>query len=158
MNESLPVIQIDFEKGVNLSKEEIQHYITKLEEHMRELPQTEIPLKHYFSKGVYGREIEIPAKSLVVGKIHKYQVMNVVSKGEVSVLSIDGVVRMKAPCTWVSSPGAKRVIYAHEDTVWSNFLGTSETDIKKIEQEFIAATYEDVVKIERQETQRIGEI
>lgn len=141
------LISIDLEKAMSLSKEEVQDYIADLEMKLKELPQVEIPLKHYFSKGVYGREIEFLKDSLIIGKIHKHQTMNVISKGEVSVLSIDGVMRIKAPFTFVSSPGAKRVIYAHEDTVWTCFHGTHETDLEKIESEFIAENYDEVVHL-----------
>lgn len=140
-------IEIDFKKGAELNKEDLRRYITELEEKLLTLPQTEIPLKHYFSKGVYGREIKTPAGSLIVGKIHKHQTMNVLSAGEVSVLSTDGVIRIKAPFTFVSNPGVKRVIYSHSDSVWSTFHGTDETDIEKIEKQFIADSYDDVVTL-----------
>lgn len=149
------VIEIDFDKATTLSKEEIRHFIGELEAKIKDAPQMEIPEKHYFSKGVYGREIMIPKGSLIIGKIHKHAVMNVVSSGEVSVISIDGVMRVKAPYTFVSSPGAKRVIVAHEDTVWSNFHGTTETDLEKIENEFIAESYEDLEAIENNESLKI---
>lgn len=142
MNE-LDVVQIDFEKALSLSKDEIQSLIFSLEEQLKSAPQIDIPAKHYFSKGVYGREIAFSKGSLIVGKIHKFHAMNVLSKGEVTVISIDGPMRIKAPFTFVSTPGAKRVIFAHEDAVWSNFHGTSETDLEKIEKEFIAENLEE---------------
>jgi hypothetical protein len=138
------VVTINFEKALEMPKEQIRALISELEEQIKDAPQLEIPEKNYFSHGVYGREITIPAGTLIVGKIHKYAVMNVISKGDVSILSVDGVVRVKAPYTYVSSPGAKRVIYAHEESVWSNFLGTTETDTDKIESEFIAKSYDEV--------------
>ncbi len=136
-------VQIDLEKALSFSKDEIQSLIISLEEQLKSAPQIDIPAKHYFSKGVYGREIAFPKGSLIVGKIHKFHAMNVLSKGEVTVISIDGPMRIKAPFTFVSTPGAKRVIFAHEDAVWSNFHGTSETDVEKIEKEFIAESFEE---------------
>lgn len=160
MSQPLPVvIEFDFERSLDFSKEEIREMISSLEEKLKDAPQIEIPLKHYFSKGVYGREIEFAKGSLLIGKIHKHQTMNVISKGEVSVFSIDGVIRAKAPHTFVSSPGAKRVIYAHEDSVWTTFHGTHETDLEKIEEEFIAKNYDEVVSIDPKEVIEIeGEI
>ena len=108
---------------------------------MKQGPQIDIPLKHTFSKNVYAREITIPKGSIIIGKIHKYQNMNIISKGEVSFFSIDGAVRVKAPYTFVASPGVKRVIVAHEETVWTTIHGTSETDLDKLEDEFIAKDY-----------------
>jgi hypothetical protein len=141
------LITVDFEKGLELSGDEIKHYIAQLEEQMKLGTPIEIPLEHYFSKDLYGREIKIPAGALLVGKIHKFQCMNVLSEGEVSVLSIDGVKRFKAPFTFVSSPGAKRVIYAHQNSTWSTFHATSETDIDKLEKELIAENYDEVVPL-----------
>ena len=106
--------------------------------------QIELPITHHFSKDVYAREMIIPKGVLLVGKIHKYQNMNIISSGEISVLSVDGVKRVKAPYTFVSAAGAKRVGYAHEDTVWTTIHGTGETDVDKIEEQFIAKNYEDV--------------
>ena len=142
------VVELDFDKALDYTKDQLRELIAGLEEKLKGLPQMELPLNHYFSRGVYGRELKIPKGTLIVGKIHKYQVMNVVLAGEVSVLSIDGVMRIKAPHTFVSSPGAKRVIYAHEDSVWMNFLGTDETDTDKIEAEFIAKDYSEVKELE----------
>ena len=136
---------IDFDKAITLSKEEIQDFIVAVETKMKSSRnQVEVPLTHYFSKGVYGREVRIAKGTLAIGKIHKFQVMNVLSQGEVTVLSIDGAVRFKAPHTFVSSPGAKRLVYAHDDCVWTNFHGTDETDLEKIEKEFIAESFDQV--------------
>jgi hypothetical protein len=147
MSQTPVVVEIDFDKAMTLPKEEIRSLIAQLEVKLLEAPQMEIPVTHYFSKGVYGREIKIPKGTLIVGKIHKHHVMNCAS-GSLSVLSIDGVKRIEGSETFVSSPGAKRVIYAHEDSVWTNFIGTDETDPEKIEDEFIARDYSEVKEIE----------
>lgn len=107
----------------------------------------EIPIEHRFSKGVYGREMKIKAGEIIVGKIHKHQTMNVILSGEASVLSPEGVTRIKAPLTFVSPPGTKRVIYAHTDLVWATFHGTNETDLEKIENEVIAKNYDEAVPL-----------
>ena len=103
-------------------------------------PQIEIPLRHFFSPGVYAREMTVPAGVVLTGKIHKYAQLNILSKGEVSVLLEDGVKRIKAPFTIVAPAGAKRVFYAHEESVWTVILATEETDVEKIEGQFTAAT------------------
>lgn len=104
----------------------------------RELKLIDLPVKHYFSKGVYGRELFIPKGTVLTGKIHKYSQLNIMSKGELSVLTEDGIKRVKAPFTVVSPAGTKRVAYAHEDTIWTTIHGTEETDLEKIEEHFIA--------------------
>lgn len=105
---------------------------------MRDLPQLEIPVRHFFSPGVYAREIQIPKGAIVTGKIHKFSQLNILSKGDISVMTEDGIKRVQAPFTIVSPPGTKRIAYAHEDCVWTTIHGTDETDLEKIEDRFIA--------------------
>lgn len=127
-----------------LSKESIQDIIVNVQKEIETHTQIDVPIQHYFSKDVYAREMTLAEGSLIVGKIHKFENLNILSKGEVSVLSIDGVIKLKAPATFVGSIGAKRLIYAHTDVVWTTIHGTSETDVEKIEEKFIAKTYEEI--------------
>lgn len=112
--------------------------VLKLEHAMQAMEQIDIPIKHYFSQGVYAREMTVPKGATVVGKIHKYEQLNILSAGEVSVVTDEGVQRVKAPFTLVAPPGAKRAFYAHEDSVWTVIHGTEERDVEKIELQFIA--------------------
>lgn len=117
--------------------------IEHLETMMRQFGGVEIEPRHYFAKGLYAREIFIPKGTLLTGKIHKHEHLNIISKGEISVLTESGPQRIKAPCTIVSLPGTKRVGYAHEDTVWTTIHATTETEIDKIEAELIAESYDE---------------
>lgn len=135
---------LGFNEVANMSVPEIRVLIGHIEELAKTGEPLEIPVKHHFSSGVYAREMKVPKGALIVGKIHKKQNLNIISQGEVSVLSIDGIIRVKAPHTFVAGEGVKRVIYAHEDAVWSTIHGTHETDLEKIEEEFIAKTYEEL--------------
>ena len=140
-----------------LSKAEVRDLIAEIEEQVKlggEL--IEIPIVHHFSKGVYAREMRPPKGALIVGKIHKFENLNILSQGEVSVLSIDGVMKVKAPHTFVATPGTKRVIYAHEDVVWTTIHGTDETDVDKIEEQFIAKTYEELPVLEAKGEECLG--
>lgn len=127
-----------------------------LEAELLKLPQLEIVPKHYFSDGAYAREITIPAGAVVTGKIHKYAQLNILSKGEISVLTEDGIVRVSAPFTVVSPPGTKRVAFAHTECVWTTILGTDEKDPDKIEQIFTTNTeaeyLEHVAKLQIEDT------
>jgi len=117
--------------------------IDRIEEELRKGELLDLPVKHYFSHGVYAREMFIPKGTIVTGKIHKYQNLNIMSKGELSVLTEAGVVRIRAPFTVVSPPGTRRVAYAHADTIWITIHGTEEQDLERIEDHFIAQTLED---------------
>lgn len=130
----------------------LQTAIGQLEAEMRKHPnQIEIKVTHHFSKGVYAREIFIPKGATVVGKIHKHQNLNIMSKGSGIILSQDGKMEIHAPYTVVSGPGVKRAFYALEDTIWTTIHGTEETDVEKIEALFIAKTYDEVVMINEKE-------
>src|SRR6185369_5049805 len=100
--------------------------ITAFESWMKEEPQVEIPVIHHFSYGVYAREIHIPAGTLLTGEIHKYENLNFLLKGDISVMTETGVVRVQAPFTIVSPPGTKRIALAHTDCIWTTIHGTFE--------------------------------
>ena len=99
------------------------------------------PLVHRFADNVYAREILLPAGTIVIGKIHRYGHLNIVSKGHVSVLTEDGVEELHGPMTFISKPGTKRVVYAHEDTVWTTIHGTRHTDPDRVEEDIICKTF-----------------
>lgn len=104
--------------------------------------QIEPDIKHFFSDGMYGREMTLNSGDFIVGKIHKTAHIVVVSKGSGYIATEHGITRYKAPWTFVSQPGTKRAIKAEEDTVWLTLHATKETDLKKIEAEVIAKDYE----------------
>lgn len=103
------------------------------------------PVQHHFAPGAYGREMTLPAGHVVVGKIHKHAHINVISKGRVQVFTEqDGVLELAAPCTFVSSPGTKRVVHVLEETVWTTVHVTNKTDLAEIEREVIATDFSEV--------------
>lgn len=122
----------------------VRKRIADLEAAMLEEPQVEMPVVHHFAPGVYARELKIPKGTMLTGKIHKTEHLNIVSSGDISVLTENGVKRVQAPHTFVSKPGAKRVGYAHEDTTWTTIHVTNETDLEKIEDAVIAKSHDEV--------------
>lgn len=117
--------------------------IELLEDKIREMTPVDMPVTHHFSKGVYARELFIPKGTVLTGHIHNFTNLNIMSQGDLSILTENGVVRVKAPYTIVSPPGTKRLAYAHEDTIWTTIHGTEETDVEKIENEFISHSSEE---------------
>ena len=109
-------------------------------------------VKHYFSPKdekygccTYAREMFIPKGTLIIGKIHRHQHLNIISKGKVVVYTEFGEKHLEGPVTFVSEIGLKRSVYAVEDTLWTTihltqFVG--EKDLSKIEEEVIAPDYE----------------
>lgn len=117
---------------------ELRGKVFQLEQKMLEQPQLDLPVKHHFSQGVYGRELFIPAGTLLTGKIHKYEQLNILSQGEMSVLTEEGVKRVKAPFHIVAPAGTKRIAYAHTDCTWTTIHQTELRDVDQIEARFIA--------------------
>lgn len=122
--------------------------ILELEAKIKEIPgalvgdNSECPLTHSFADGLYVREIFIPKGMLLIGKIHKKANPVFIMHGDISIFSEEGTERFIGPCYMISKPGAKRVGYAHENTIWIEVLATEETDLDKIEEQLIATSYE----------------
>lgn len=105
-----------------------------------ELPLIECPVRHHFSRGVYGREMFIPAGTVVVGKIHKYENMLVMTQGVAHLVDDDGEPRVvQAPMVCVSPPGVQRAVYAVTDCIFISIHGTEKKNVNEIESEFIAS-------------------
>lgn len=119
----------DLELPAIPSREQIQ----RLENEMRKLVPIAIETTHYFAEGLYARQIFIPKGCLLTGKVHKAEHLNIVSQGEITVWTEQGMKRVKAPFTMVSKPGTKRVGLAHEDTVWTTVHASTETNIELLE-------------------------
>jgi hypothetical protein len=110
------------------------------------------PVKHYFTDGMYVREIFMPKDIIVVSKIHKKKHPYFVLKGKAEVVTDENIVIIKAPYFGITESGTKRVLKILEDMVWITVHATKETDLEKIEEEIIAKNFEelenDIKKIE----------
>lgn len=130
-------------------REVARQKIVRLEAILRPMEQVDCRVMHHHAPGAYGRECHLPAGSLVIGKIHKHAHINVVSKGRVTVFTEAGEREIEAPCTFVSEPGAKRVVLAHADTVWTTVHVTNETDLSRIEDQVIAKSYDEFAEFQQ---------
>jgi len=116
------------------------HLIKKFESELSKFPQIEIKEKNYFSDGIYAREITIPAGVIVIGKKHKTQHLNFLTKGKIVVLTENGMEELTAPLTLVSEEGIKRVGLSIEETIWitvhpnaDNCRDTNEIELRVID-------------------------
>jgi hypothetical protein len=103
---------------------------------MRELPQVECPLEHFFSEGIYVRQILMPAGAYVVGKKHKTTHLNVIIAGSVDIL-LDGggSETLTAPFTFESVAGVQKALFIRETCIWQTVHLNPEniTDIPTLE-------------------------
>ena len=122
-----------------------QDKIMKLEHQMINYPERilenghhiELEVKHHFAPGIYARELFIPAGTLLTGKVHKTEHLNILVKGRIEISNMGESREMIAPQTFVSPPGTKRAGYAHEDTIWITIHATEETDLEKLEHDLV---------------------
>lgn len=113
--------------------------VERLESVMRELPQIDIPTEHGFGPGFYARTITIPPDTLLTGQIHATEHVFMVTKGDITLTTDEGTVRVQAPYHAIVKPGMKRAGYAHTETVCVNIHITTETDLAKLEAALIVA-------------------
>ena len=102
------------------------------------------PVKHTFAGGCYIREIYNPANELIVTKIHKKEHPFFLMKGEMSMLTEEGIQRIKAPYQGITKPGTKRAIYTHEECIFITVHATENTTIEDAEDEVVCTKYEDL--------------
>ena len=112
--------------------------ILSLEKTMLSMEQLPLDVTHHFSKGVYAREMLIPKGTILTGKMHKHNHLNVVLYGDIEVATEEGSKRITGHCIFESVAGTKRAGFAHEDTLWLTIHPTEETELDKVEADVIA--------------------
>lgn len=97
------------------------------------LPPRECPLVHRFTPGLYIREIFMPKDTILTSLLHLTTHPFFVLQGDVSVY-YHGVPaqRYKAPYTGITEAGTRRMLYTHEDTIWTTCHVTDLTDPDEI--------------------------
>jgi hypothetical protein len=143
-----PLITLDAETGKivvpGADPAAVRAWIMRLTQTMLAMPgeKREFHVEHTIKDGMYMRKLFIPKGSLIVGKIHKLDCINIVAQGDISVVTETGSARVGAGYTVVSPAGLQKVGYAHEDTVFINVFRTDETDIDEIEDAIAWNSYE----------------
>jgi hypothetical protein len=111
--------------------------VFELEKQMQEREQRkDLEVFHHFSPGLYGRELRIPAGTGLTGAIQKYACANFLLKGDITVLTKDGMQRVQGPWSEITPAGTKRIGRTHADCIWITYYTTDETDPDKIVEAF----------------------
>lgn len=116
-----------------------------IEDELARLPQVECLVRHLFARGMYIREMTIPAGTLATGAVHKTEHLTMIVKGRVTIFSESGEREYTAPATLVSRAGSKKAALAHEDTVLITMHNTFETDVNKLVTELTESRPEDLL-------------
>jgi hypothetical protein len=105
--------------------------IKQLIEIVDSVPQLEIPVTHYFSPGIYAREITMPAGMTGVGHIHKHRHLNIALTGHALVTWDGQTQEIRAPFIFESLPGAQKAFQVFEDLRWIT-IHANPTEIRDI--------------------------
>lgn len=108
----------------------------------------ELPIKHDFADQIYLRQMTMKKGQIVVGAIHNHLHIWFLLTGKVHIIEHGETIEHIAPCYTVSAPGAQRVIYAVEDSIFVNIHKnpTNTKDIKELENEIVSITLEEFNK------------
>lgn len=94
-------------------------------------------LTHHFASGSYVRELFIPQGTLLVGKVHRYETINILLSGSITITHEDGSTEfMKAPKVYTAPAGSRKAGFAHTDTVWLNVFAAESEDLEAIERKY----------------------
>jgi len=111
--------------------------IRRFERAISDRPQIDIAVDHFFSDGVYGRVMDMPASTALVGATHKHNHLAILLSGTVLVSSKYGKVTYQAPAIVNVFAGDKRAFFAITDVSYMTIHVTDETDLDKLEQELV---------------------
>lgn len=105
---------------------------------VNEMDIMDFPVEHTFTKGLYAREIHMPAGSLLTSKIHKTEHQFRILKGHVAVLDQNGEwLFLEAGHKGITYPNTRRLLYCFSDVIWETFHPTDKTTVAEVESDII---------------------
>lgn len=130
--------------------------IDDLQRDLMSMPKANCQLVHRFTPGLYVRELTMPAGSIITSEIHRTEHPFTISKGRVSVawVDVDGthVREFAAPYTGVTMPGTRRVLFIHEETIWTTYHPIEPHEqghLEAIRERIIQPRYEHLAGLEQ---------
>lgn len=104
--------------------------------------RVELPFTESLVDGLYTRTLFIPKGCELIGKIHRKPCVNIVAKGDITIMTETGYLRVQAGYSVTSPAGIQKIGFAHEDTIFINVFHTDVTDIENIEADLIVESFE----------------
>jgi hypothetical protein len=140
---------VTIEAGKNkLTPELLRKSISDIEQRMLEVPEEQklaLETRHHFADLVYCRTVFMKAGSLITGRIHAVEHVVVISQGRASVVCEErGSQELVAPMIFVSRAGVKRILFIHEDMIFTTVHQNPENlrDLDELEKKLILPDYE----------------
>lgn len=95
-------------------------------------------IHHHFvgqdeAKGVYAKELHIPAGFRLVSHAHPYDHLSILVSGEITLEVGDRWQKMVGPCAVTIKAGEHHTLRAYTDAVWFCIHPTDETDAAKVD-------------------------
>jgi len=119
--------------------------ILEYEEIAKELPQVDIPVNHYIHGGMYGREITIPAGTVITGQLYKFDHFDIMISGDITVSTDTGETkRLTGFNLFKGMSGKKRAGYAHKDTHWVTFHSVDGDNGDEIQNYITSETFDEL--------------
>ena len=154
MNDTEKTVALIAKEAGVISKKDFRNKIVKFQKQFEDFGAEQIKdvtkpilknetLEHEFGEGTYIRKITMPAGSLYLSQIHKITHPFFVMKGEATVISDEGVVKITAPYHGMTKPGTQRILYIHEECVWITVHPTDKTTVEEVVEDVIAKDYND---------------
>jgi hypothetical protein len=132
----------------NRKRQAFRKSITEFERRLKELPQTTgadpFPLEHELVNGMYRRRLRVPAGTLTVTKIHATDHFWFLEKGTITICSESGRTSHTAPASGITKKGTKRVIWHHDEVIFTTVHRTDHADLASIEEQLIAKDFDDL--------------
>lgn len=123
--------------------------IEKLEKELLLQEQVEVPLQQVLHAGIYCRAITMPKGSVITGKLHLYDHVEIMASGKVIVTTDKGGSELLEGFNITTAYiGKKRAFYAVEETVWVTFHSVGDTGVMGIEDVQKELVAESLVELE----------
>lgn len=112
--------------------------IDRIEAAMSVHPRQECPSFDHFAPGIYVRETHVPAGTLLVSEIHKFEHPFVLAKGRIHVRSeTEGSVIYEGPQVGITKAGTRRVVYVETDCVMITCHPTDKKTAEEVAEEIL---------------------
>ena len=126
----------------------------RLEKAMLALPEDEqLDLEpiHYFTDGMYLRSLFIPEGVVCVGEMHRHSHFTILAEGKSKIVSQDGEMEVEAPFVFISTPYAKRSVYAITDCTWMTVHVNDDncTNIEEVENRHVIRDKKELLEVKK---------
>ena len=99
-------------------------------------PQVECPVTHRFTPSMYIREVFVPAGTILTSEIHKKEHPHVLSLGKITMWDGEGgQITVSAPYCGITKENARRVVFVHEDCIFTTFHVTEAKTVEEAEKD-----------------------